>query len=101
MRRIERNRVEKDIAPDSVAQGMLHLRHVGRYEGADFFATGVNEVDQGDLVLDQVVVEPDGLPVLGHERQVRDVGGAPRRGGHRRDGERSEEGLQEHTSHAP
>src|SRR5437867_13421005 len=51
----------------------MNLHEIGGNRYADDLAARVQEVDDHLLVLDQVLVEVDGLPLLGHQRDIREV----------------------------
>src|SRR5262249_8742750 len=58
----------------AVAQQLLELDQVLRRDRTQpIAAVGVEEVDEHGLALQQVVVEPDPIPVLGAQHQVREV----------------------------
>src|SRR5262245_45894593 len=63
--RVDRHRNHEDVAAHEVAELLLDLRHAGGRQRADVAAAGVDEADDDDLALDQVVVEPHRLAVLG------------------------------------
>ena len=82
--RIDAERVKPDIAPEMVAQNLGHLCHACGLERTGVAAFGVHQVDDDAFAFQQVVVEVNGLAVLGRERHVGEVIGAPRGGGSER-----------------
>jgi len=75
--RIDAERHEEDIAPDRVAQPVLHLRQPRSREAANVRAVRVDEIDHHDLALDHVVIESQRFAVLSDHRQVRHIALAP------------------------
>ena len=70
---IDAQRNKEDIATQSVAQLVLHLRQPRRLDRAEVRATCVNKADHHDPALDQIVVEAQGLAILGDDRSVGEI----------------------------
>jgi hypothetical protein len=67
---LQRDRDEEDILADPIAQHFLHADEVFRRQRADIVARGEEEVDEEDLALHHVIVEPQRAAVLSHHRNV-------------------------------
>src|SRR5690348_10021737 len=74
---IDRDGVEEDIFAHTIAEQLVNLGELGRLQRADVSATREDEVDEDSLSLDEVVIKPDGLPVLSDKRRIREMIGAP------------------------
>src|SRR6185312_10038752 len=62
--------IEKDVFAHAVAEQFVDLRKLGGFQRAGFAAFGVNKIDQDDFAFQHIVIEVDGLSVLGDERHV-------------------------------
>ena len=77
--RIDADRIEEDVATHAVAQLLLQLGQPGRRQRTDILAGGEEKADDEDLVLDQIVIELQRLPVLGNDFGAGEVVLAPAR----------------------
>ena len=71
--RIQADRIDEDRATYAVAKAPLNLRQLRRRQWAGFLAFIVHEVDQHFLVLDQVIIKHNRLPLMGDEGHIGDV----------------------------
>lgn len=74
---VDADGVEEDVLADPVTEDFLHLAQARGFHRAGVGAAGEDEVDGDHLVLDQVVEEMHFLTVLGEQRDVGEVIGAP------------------------
>src|SRR6185436_3164258 len=71
--RIDRDRVQVDVAAGALAQHLLQLHHVGGFERAHVLAGGEDGVDRHLPALEHIVVEADLLPLVRGELDVGEV----------------------------
>src|SRR5262249_31492205 len=71
--RIDADGVKKDVPPNTVSQHVPHLREPSGFERTRIDATGVEELDHEDLVLQKIVIEADLGPELCRQLDVGEV----------------------------
>src|SRR5262249_55474695 len=70
---LERDRVHEDVAADPGPEQLLDPGEIRRDQRADPLTVRVHEIDRHDPVLDQVVVEANGLVVVGAQADVGEI----------------------------
>src|SRR5262247_2828120 len=76
--RIDGDGIEEDVTTHAVAQLFLHLGQPRRRDRAEVRARREDEAEKHQLALDQVIIEPQRLPILGDDRQVGEIAFPPR-----------------------
>src|SRR5437879_4000383 len=71
--RLEGEGIHENIAPNAIPKSLLHLHQVRRLTRATTLACCVHEIDQQDLALDQIIVEPHSLALVSPQNDVGEV----------------------------
>src|SRR5579864_9773009 len=68
--RFQRDRVHEKVLVEISSEQLLQLGQIGHDQGTDFVTLGIKEVQRNDLALDQVIIEPHLLALLGDQGDI-------------------------------